>query len=151
MPSSTLITLVGLVVAVALIALLLKFLNRDKIDAIIKKRKTTCLYVCAADYVEGPTHIDVAIAIDRQKIYYDNDTTQAYLELAQIEEVEYDDDLLTGGHHVSGGKVLRMRSHGHTFEFVMGAAEAKRFEEVLPAHRADEAGDVHAEPIRAGA
>jgi len=147
--SNTVITLVGVVVAVALIAVLIRFMNRDKIDAIIKKRKPTSLHACPAEFVEGPTRIDVALAVDKTKLYYENTDMQAYLDLTLIEEVEYDDDLSTGGAHVRG-KVLRLRSHGHTFEFVMSEADIKRCEKVLPPHRADEPGEVHTEPVGAG-
>lgn len=146
--SSTVTTLVLVVVAVALIAVLIKFMSRDKIDAIIKKRKATSLHVCPAQFMEGPTQIDVALAIDKTRLYYENADMQSYLDLKLIEEVEYDDDLTTGGHHVHG-KVLRLRSHGHTFEFVMTEADAKHCQKVLPQHRADEPGEVHAEPLGA--
>lgn len=146
--SSTVMTLVGLVVAVGLIAILLRFMSRDKIDAIVKKRKAASLHACPAEYVEGPTRVEVALAIDKNKLYYENQDTQSFLELSRLEEVEYDDDLLTGGHHVHG-KVLRLRSHGHTFEFVLSETDIKKCEQVLPAHRADEPGDVHAETIGA--
>lgn len=139
--SNAVITLIGVVVAVALIALLIRFLSRDKIEAIIKKRKPSSLLACPAQLVEGPTQIDVALAIDKSKIYYENADMQAYLDLKTIEEVEYDDDLSTGGKHIHG-KVLRMRSHGHTFEFVLSETDIKQCEKVLPPHRADEPGEV---------
>jgi hypothetical protein len=147
---STVITLVGLIVAAALIVVLVRFMGRDKIEAIIKKRKAGSLLVCAAEFVEGPTRLDVALAIDQNKLYYENVDVQAYLVLKQLEEVEYDDSLLTGGHHVEG-KVLRLRSHGHTFEFVMDEADIKKCMKVLPPHRADEPGEVHAESVASGA
>jgi len=146
--SNTVLTLVGVVVAVALIALLIRFMNRDKIDAIIKKRKASSLHSCPAELVEGPTHIEVALSVDKTKLYYENGDMQSYLELKLIEEVEYDDDLATGGAHAQG-KVLRLRSHGHTFEFVLSEADIKHCEKVLPAHRADEPGEVHAQPAGA--
>ena len=146
--SNTVLTLVGVVVAVALIAVLIRFMNRDKIDAIIKKRKASSLHACPAEFVEGPTHIEVALSIDKSKLYYENGDMQSYLELKLIEEVEYDDDLATGGAHAQG-KVLRLRSHGHTFEFVLSEADIKHCEKVLPAHRADEPGEVHAQPAGA--
>jgi len=147
--SNTVLTLVGVVVAVALIALLIRFMNRDKIDAIIKKRKPSSLHSCPAEFVEGPNRIEVALSIDKSKLYYENADMQSYLQLELIEEVEYDDDLSTGGAHAHG-KVLRLRSHGHTFEFVMADQDIKHCQKVLPAHRADEPGDVHAEPVGAG-
>jgi hypothetical protein len=148
MPTNAVTTLVLVVVAVALIAVLIRFMSRDKIEAIIKKRKPTSLHVCSAQFVEGPTHIDVALAIDKTRLYYENADMQSYLDLKLLEEVEYDDSLLTGGAHVSG-KVLRLRSHGHTFEFVLTESDIKHCQKVLPAHRADEPGEVHVEPLGA--
>lgn len=145
---STVVTLVLVVVAVVLIAVLVKFMNRDKIEAIMKKRKATSLFVCPAELVEGPTHIDVALAVDKSKLYYENEDMQSFLDLKIVEEVEYDEDLMTGS-ATPNHDVLRLRSHGHTFEFVLTREDAARFRKVLPPHRANEPGDVHAEPVEA--
>jgi hypothetical protein len=147
---SNVVTVVGVVVAIVLIVVLIKFLNRDKTDAIIKKRKATSLFVCPAVYVEGPTRIDVALAVDQSKIYYENEDMQSYLDLKNVEEVEYDEDLMTGS-ATPDMDVLRLRSHGHTFEFVMTKEDIGRFRKVLPPHRADEPGEVHAAPASAKA
>jgi hypothetical protein len=145
---STVVTLVLVVVAVVLIAVLVKFLSRDKIEAIIKKRKPTSLFVCPAEFVDGPTRFDVALSVDNAKLYYENGDMQSFLELRLIDEVEYDEDLMTGS-ATPNHDVLRLRSHGRTFEFVLTREDAARFRKVLPQHRADEPGDVHAEPVGA--
>ena len=136
------ITLVGVVVVVALAFVLVRVFNRDKIEQILKKRRATSVVASAAEFIEGPTHIEVALALDAQKLYYENDDMQAYLELKNVDEVEYDDDLMTGGRKVEG-EVLRLRSHGHTFEFVISKTESGKWKQKLPKHRVDDPGEVH--------
>lgn len=130
------------VVVVALAFVLVRFMNRDKIDVLLKKRRATSLIATSAEFIEGPTHMDVALSLDPQKLYYENADMQAFLELANVDEVEYDDDLMTGGRKVDG-EVLRLRAHGHTFEFVIAKAEAAKWKQKLPRHRGDEPGNVH--------
>ena len=130
------------VVVVALAFVLVRFMNRDKIDVLLKKRRATSLIATSAEFIEGPTHMDVALSLDPQKLYYENADMQAFLELANVDEVEYDDDLMTGGRKVDG-EVLRLRAHGHTFEFVIAKAEIANWKQKLPRHRGDEPGNVH--------
>lgn len=131
-----------LVVAVALIVVLVRFLNHDKIEAILKKRRAGAVLATAAEFVEGPTHLEVALYLDNQKLHYENPEMEpAFLELKNVDEVEYDTDLSTGGRKVEG-EVLRIRSHGHTFEFVIAKEQVGKWKQVLPKHRADEAGGV---------
>ncbi|MGK2857561.1 MAG: hypothetical protein ACSLFQ_10190 [Thermoanaerobaculia bacterium] len=144
MPASTgLITVVGIVVVVALVLVLVRFLSHDKIDALLKKRRASSILATSAEFIEGPTHMEVALSLDPQKLYYENGDMQAFLELANVDEVEYDDDLMTGGRKVEG-EVLRLRAHGHTFEFVIAKAEAAKWKQKLPKHRIDDPGNVHA-------
>jgi hypothetical protein len=144
-----LITVIGIVVAAGLIAVLMKFLAKDKIDAVLAKRKSSTVLGSAAEYVEGPQHIEVGLSIDKDTIHYENADISAHFDLKNIEEVVYDDDLATGAR--ASGVVLRLRSHGHTFEFVMTPEEMAKWKKVLPPHRADEPGEVHVEPVGAGA
>lgn len=130
------------VVVVALAFILVRFMNRDKIDSLLKKRRATSLIATAAEFIEGPTHLEVALALDPQKLYYENADMQAFLELSNVDEVEYDDDLMTGGRKIDG-EVLRLRAHGHTFEFVIAKAEIAKWKQKLPRHRGDEPGNVH--------
>ena len=135
-------TMLGVVVAAALIFLLIRFLAHDKIEAILKKRRASAVLATPAEFVEGPTHLEVALILEGEKLHYENPDMQAFLELKNLEEVEYDDDLMTGGRKVEGD-VLRIRSHGHTFEFVIAKAEIGKWKQKLPAHRIGEPGNVH--------
>lgn len=149
MPASTgLITVVGIVVVVALVLLLVRFLNHDKVAALLKKRRASSILATPAEFVEGPTHMEVALSLDAQKLHYENGDIEAFLELANVDEVEYDDDLMTGGRKIEG-EVLRLRAHGHTFEFVIAKAEIAKWKQKLPKHRIDDPGKVQA--VGAGA
>ncbi len=135
-------TVAGIVLVIVLVLVLVRFLNRDKIDVILKKRRPVSVIATEAELIEGPTHIEVALALDTQKLYYENSDMQAYLELKNLEEVEYDDSLMTGGRTVEG-EVLRIRSHGHTFEFVISKENTAKWKQKLPQHRMDDPGDIH--------
>jgi hypothetical protein len=131
-PSLEILTVLGVVVLAGLVWFFIRTLSHDRLDAIIKKRGATAKLVTPADYVEGGTHIPVALALDEKCLYYENVDLQASLDLDRIEEVEYDDELATGGE--VHGRVLRLRSHGHTFEFVLDNPTAARWSAVLPPH-----------------
>src|ERR1700753_657548 len=113
MPSLGTITVLGLVVLAALIWLFLRTRSSDLIEEMMTKRRASCQIVTRGDYVEGINHIPVALALTSDTIYYENPDIQASLELARIDEVEYDDELSTGK-DVAHGRALRLRSHGHT-------------------------------------
>ena len=134
------LALVVLVVVLAFV--LVRVLSHDKIEAILKKRRPTSVLATSAEFVEGPTHMEVALYLDATKLSYENADMQAYLDLKNLEEIEYDDDLMTGGRKVEG-EVLRIRSHGHTFEFVIGKASVAKWKEKLPKHRIDDPGSIH--------
>lgn len=129
-------------VAVALIFMLLRIVSHDKIEAILKKRRAGSVLATPAEFVEGPTHVEVALTLDAQQLRYENPDMQAYLDLKNLEEIEYDDDLMTGGRKVEG-EVLRIRSHGHTFEFVISKTYSGQWKQKLPRHRLDDPGQVH--------
>ncbi len=132
------ITVVGLIALAALTALLMKFRKQDHLEAIMAKRRADAKHTCRAEYVEGMEKIPVALALTHDTFYYENEDLQALLELARIEEVEYDDETATG-HAVQHGKALRLRSHGHTFEFLLDHSNAAKLEALLTPHRLDEA------------
>lgn len=142
MPSVGIITGVGVVVLVALVYLFLRIRSKDLLDEYIKRRSATSRVCTRADFVEGLERIPVALALTDDTIYYENPDLQASLELKRIDEVEYDDETATG--QSVGGKVLRLRSHGHTFEFVMDANTARLWQTALPPHRLDEGPAVQA-------
>jgi hypothetical protein len=136
MPSVGIITGVGVVVLAALVYLFLRVRMKDLLDEYIKRRTATSRVCTRADFVEGLDRIPVALALTDDAIYYENPDLQASLELRQIDEVEYDDETATG--QSVEGKALRLRAHGHTFEFVMDANTARLWQTALPPHRLDE-------------
>ncbi len=99
--------------------------------------------ICShAELVDGRNHIPVALTLQQQQIFYENPDLDATLDIDQIDEVEYDSDLLTGG--ISRGAVLRLRAHGRAFEFILDIASAEKWSRLLPPHRMNETGHVHA-------
>lgn len=139
MPFLTTITVVGLVVLAGLVWLFIRTREKDLIEDIMSKRKASSKIVTRAEYVEGLQRIPVALSITDTAFYYRNPDLDASLDLDQIEEVEYDKDELATGRTVPHGyNALRLRSHGHTFEFLLSAADAQRWAAALSPHHADE-------------
>jgi len=130
------LTVVGIVVAAALVVLLLRFRVQDKLQAIETKRRGEATVVTRAHFVEGLERMPVVISLVGGTFCYDNADLEACLELPHVEEIEYDDETATG-HSVTPGKALRLRSHGHAFEFVLDHASAAKWESVLPGRRYD--------------
>ena len=131
MPGLATLTLVGLVVLAVLVVVFLKVRQRDLIGDIMQKRQRSSKVVSRADYVEGMEKIPVAISLTDDTFYYENPDLEASFDLARIDEVEYDDELATGkilGDHCS---VLRIRSHGATFEFVLDGKDCAKWQAVL--------------------
>jgi hypothetical protein len=87
--------------------------------------------------MEGMEMIPVALALKNDAIYYENSDLQASIELALIEEVEYDDETATG--HTMPGKVLRIRAHNHVFEFALDLPTARQWETGFPPRGIDRA------------
>lgn len=137
MESLTVITIVGVAVLGGLVLLFRRVRSKDLIDGCIQRRQQGARACSRAELVEGRERIPVALAITEDTLYYENPDMQASLELRNIDEVEYDDETATG--HAVIGKTLRLRSHGHMFEFVLDAKAARQWEEMLPAHRIDQA------------
>jgi hypothetical protein len=139
MPFLTTITVVGLVVLAGLVWLFLRTRQRDLIADIMAKRSTSSKLVTRAEYVEGMQHIPVALSLTDAAIYYQNPDVDASIDLADIEEIDYESDELATGRAIPHGcRALALRSHGHTFEFVIPIAEAQKWAAALPRHRADE-------------
>ncbi len=133
MPWLTTVTIVGLVVLGALIWLFLRMRSKDLINEMMAKRRTSSRLVSRADFVEGLERIPVALSLGTEVLCYENPDLDATLELRHIEEVEYDDETATG--QAVDGKALRLRSHGHTFEFVLDPDSARQWEATLePKH-----------------
>lgn len=135
MPDLGLVTVVGVAVLAVLVVVYLKLRQRDLLDEIVKKRQATSKIVTRGEYVEGVNSIPVAMALSNDTFYYENPDLEASFDLDRIEEVEYGEELATGRGVHAGKHVLRLRSHGATFEFVMDDADEKKWEEILPPRR----------------
>ena len=130
------LTVVGIVVAAALVVLLLRFRMSDKLQEIENRRRGEAKLVTRAHFIEGMERMLVVLSLVGEKFCYDNADLEACLELPHVEEIEYDDETATG-HSVTPGKALRLRSHGHAFEFVLDHASSAKWESALPARRYD--------------
>jgi hypothetical protein len=132
------LTLIGLVILGVLVAVFLKVRQSDQIAAILQKRKSSAKLVSRADYIEGAEKIPVALSLTADTFYYENPDLEASFDLARIDEIEYDDELSTGKSMDEGCRVLRLRSHGATFEFVMDKAECAKWTAALTPRRLGE-------------
>lgn len=138
MPFLTTITVVGLVVLAGLVWLFMRTRQQDLIADIMAKRKGSSRLVARAEYVEGMQKYPVALSLTDTAIYYQNPDLDASFDLKDIEEIEYDDELATGRSVPPGCRALRLRSHGHTFEFVLQPSDCQQWMAALPTHRANE-------------
>jgi hypothetical protein len=130
---SATVTIIGLAVLAVLVVIYLKLRQGDVLGALMEKRRGSSKLVTRADYVEGREQIPVALSLSADTIYYENADMEASFDLNRIDEIEYSDDLATG-RDVHGHRVLRLRSHGATFEFLLEKAIAPKWEAALPAH-----------------
>jgi len=132
----TAITIVGLVVLAALAILFVRVRSKDMLDELMARRRASARLVSRAKFVEGIEDIPVALSLSSDTIVYENPDLEATLELRNVEEVEYDDETATG--RSVTGKALRLRSHGHTFEFVVDPQTVLLWQAALPARRLDQ-------------
>ncbi|HEX3071046.1 MAG TPA: hypothetical protein VHX14_20935 [Thermoanaerobaculia bacterium] len=137
MPSLEIITIGGVVVLAVLLWVYLRMRSKDRIDEILARHRSSASVCTRANLMEGMEMIPVALALKNDAIYYENSDLQASIELALIEEVEYDDETATG--HTMPGKVLRIRAHNHVFEFALDLPTARQWEAALPPRRIDRA------------
>jgi hypothetical protein len=144
MPGLASLTVGGLVVAAILAAVYLKLRAKDVIDAHLTNLRGTSKLVSRAEYVEGAQTMPVAIGLTDSAFFYENADLEASFDLDRLDEVEYDDDLATGRSLGAGCRVLRLRSHGATFEFVLEKIEAVKWERVLPARSYGKQQTAHA-------
>ena len=135
------------IVVVILLAIIIWFVNQQRakgrIDEMVKKRAGDAIIAHRALYMEGRERLPVALALTPQSVFYENFDLEARLDLDRIDEVEYDDETTTGLSQ-EGCKILRLRSHGQVFEFVITKAEAEEWAEHLKTHHIDEPGAVTA-------
>ena len=130
---SATVTLVGLAVLAVLVVLYLNLRRKDVLGALMDKRRAGSVLVTRADYVEGRDQIPVALSLTSDTLYYESpDMDAASFELRRLDEIEYADDLATG-REVHGCRVLRLRSHGAAFEFLLDKADCTKWMAALPA------------------
>lgn len=131
------ITIVGLILVVILFVVLRKRRTFDVVEEMVNKRRPSARIAHRAAFVQGLERLPVAMALTESALFYENADFQANLELGRIEEVEYDDELAIGK-AVEDGRVLRLRSHGQTVEFILPREEAEKWAALLPPHRLNE-------------
>ena len=107
----------------------------DRLGEINDRRRGGSRLVGLGAFVDGSRHLDVALAVTRSTLFYENRDMQASLDLDFVREIEYDTELGTGA-TVPGAKVLRLRSNSQTFEFVRPNESVPRWHLVLPPRRA---------------
>jgi hypothetical protein len=139
MPSLEVITIVGVIVLAGLAIVYVKMRSKDKVDDIMNKRRPTSILVTRGDYVEGLEHIAVALSLTDDTFFYENPDLDARFELSRIEEVEYSDELATRSAVPHGCGVLRLRSHGAAFEFIVGPQDCVKWQAALPARSINQA------------
>jgi hypothetical protein len=132
----TVVTVVGLAALAVLVWLYFRLRSKDLIEEMMARRSGSARLVSRANFVEGLERIPVALSLMNDAICYENPDLEATLDLRQIEEVEYDDETATG--QSVEGKALRLRSHGHTFEFVVDSGTAQKWQAVLPMRHLDQ-------------
>lgn len=138
------LTLVGIIVLAVLVVIFFKVRRKDLLGAIAAKRQAGSKIVSRAEYVEGMEKIPVALSLTADALYYENPDLEASFDLNRIDEVEYSDELATGRMHGADSTVLRLRSHGQAFEFLLQRPEAKKWMELLPARASGQSPAAHA-------
>ena len=106
----------------------------DRIAELTERRRGTSRMVSRGEFVDGNRHLEVALAVSQSTFFYENRDMQASIDLQWVREVEYDTELATGS-AVVNGKVLRLRSHSQTFEFVLPNDVVARWHMMLPPRR----------------
>lgn len=109
-------------------------LGTDRIATLNEKRRATSRIVSRGEFIDGNRHLDVALAMTNSTFFYENGDMQASIDLEWVREIEYDTELSTGTAPATG-KVLRLRSHSQTFEFVLPNDVVARWHMMLPPRR----------------
>ena len=122
-------------IAVALLGWnLFQRFGADRITGFNEKRRASSRIVGRGDFVDGNRHQAVALALTQDTFYYENSDMEASIDLQWVREIEYDTELATGL-AIASGKVLRLRSHSQTFEFVVANDAVARWHMMLPPRR----------------
>jgi len=128
------LSVVAGVVVVFLCWNLYRRFGADRIAELNEQRRPSARIVSRGEFVDGNRHVDVALAVTHSTFFYENRDMQASIDLHWVREVEYDTELATGL-AVVNGKVLRLRSHSQTFEFVLPNDVVARWHMMLPPRR----------------
>src|ERR1700682_1932127 len=88
--------------------MLWKRLATDRLQLFNDQRRGSSRLVSRGEFVDGSRHMPVALALTDGAFFYENGDMQASLERQWIHEVEYDNELATGG-AVGEATVLRLR------------------------------------------
>lgn len=129
-------TLLIFIAVAALSALGWSYLRRrrdDRFEVVMSRSRLTSSLCSQAQWIDGGNHIKVALALEPRQIKYQNSDLDASVDLDQIDEVEYESDMVTG--RIADGAVLRLRSHGRAIEFILDVAAAEQWSRSLPPHR----------------
>jgi hypothetical protein len=126
------IALIAVIAIAALIFNLWKRFAADDMARFNATRRGSCRLVGKGELIDGSRHVPVALAIDNSTLFYENGDMSASLDLEYVKEVEYDNELSTGG-NVPDGRVMRLRSVSQVFEFILDKATARQWEAILPA------------------
>jgi hypothetical protein len=102
---------------------------KDSFAELIQRRKATARISSMAELVDGGNHIPVALTLEKTQIFYESSFLQAKLEIARLDEVEYDSEQGTGKN------ILRLRAHSQSFQFILDPSTARDWAVMLPAHR----------------
>src|SRR6266850_988743 len=131
-------TTVLFLISVPLIAflgwMLWRRLASDRLQLFNDQRRGSSQLVSRGEFVDGSRHLPVALALTDGEFFYENADMQASLERQWIHEIEYDDELATGG-AVGDATVLRLRCFSQTFEFVLPSGSVPQWKSLLPPHR----------------
>jgi len=125
------LTIAALIAVAALGLNLYRRIGSDRIGNFNERRRASSRMVSRGEFVDGNRHLAVALAVTESTFFYENSDMQASLDLQWVREIEYDTELGTGL-VVNGGKVLRMRTSGQTFEFVLPNDVVPRWHMMLP-------------------
>jgi hypothetical protein len=126
---------IGGVVIVAVLAWnLMRRFAADGVGRFKDSRRASSRFVSSAEFIDGSRHLPISLALNDLALYYENADMQASLDLDWIQEVEYENELVTG-QHIGHGKVLRLRCFSQVFEFIIPSDAVQQWQGVLPARR----------------
>lgn len=118
-------TVAGIVVLALLVIVFLRLRRNSWQVEYIERRRSTARVVSRAEYVESVERIPVVLSYVDDTIYYENPDLDASLEISRIDDIEIDRQLATGVFIERDRRVIRLRSHGVAFEFIVDERAAE--------------------------